>query len=142
MNLTNSSTTITNPAAATRKIVRKQFAILKHKRQLLTILTLLFICVIGWGIVSLFASQQKSKVDSELVKLAQPLVPNLDLETLNSLESKRSFTDEELTNFPIYRIYVDQRTREEKIISIDEPLPTTTPIPTARPAATAAPQVQ
>ena len=135
----NTNTTIATPAATTRKVVKKQFTILKHKRQLLTILTLLFICVIFWGIVSLFSSQQVTKVDAKLLKLSTPITPNLDLETLNTLEEKRSFTDEELTNFPIYRLYTDPRTREDKVIPIDEPLPTATPRATPRPAATPAP---
>jgi hypothetical protein len=102
------STTITTPANETRKAVKKQFAILKHKRQMLTILVLLFICVIGWVVVSLFAAQQKTKIDSKLLKYAQPLTANLDLATLNSLEEKRSFTEAELSNFPIFRVFTDQ----------------------------------
>lgn len=115
--------TITTPAASTRKNIHNQFAIMKHKRQLLTILTLLFICVIGWAVVSLFSTQGESKVDAQLLKLAQPLVINLDLEVLNSLESKRSFSDEELQDFPIYRLYTDPRSKEETVIRIDDPLP-------------------
>lgn len=140
MSLLDTATTITSPATESRKVVKKQFALLKHKKQMLTILTLLFICVLGWVIVTLFASQQESKVDTKLSKLAQPLTPSLDLTTLDSLESKRSFSESELANFPIYRVYVDPRTREEKIISIDEPLPTSTPrAATPRPSATPAP---
>lgn len=134
------STTITTPANETRKAVKKQFAILKHKRQMLTILVLLFICVIGWVVVSLFAAQQKTKIDNKLLKYAQPLTANLDLATLNSLEEKRSFTEAELSNFPIFRVFTDPRTREEKIISIDQPLPTPTPRATVRPTATPTPQ--
>ncbi len=124
---------ITTPANETRKAVKKQFAIMKHKKQLLTILSLLFICVIGWAVVSLFAAQQKTKIDSKFLKYATPLTANLDLETLNALESKRSFTESELTNFPIFRVYTDPKTREEKVISIDAPLPTPTPRATPRP---------
>lgn len=142
MNLEPTGSTITTPATQTRRKINGHFAILKHKRQLLTILVLLLICVITWAIVSLFSSAQKSKVDPPLLKLSEPLTPSLDLETLNTLESKRSFTEEELAKFPIYRVYIDEKSREERVISIDEPIPTTTPRPTTRPSVITTPTQQ
>lgn len=142
MSLLDSNKPIATPALSSRRAINSQFAILKHKSQLLTILTLLFVCVIGWVVVSLFASQQKSKIDVQLSKLAQPLTPSLDLETLNLLENKRSFTDEELANFTIYRVYVDPRSRTEQIIPIDQALPTATPRSTPRVAASPEPVTQ
>ncbi len=131
--------TIATPATQTRKNVGKQFAALKHKNQLLTILVLLFICVIGWAVVSLFSSQKESQIDPALVKLSKPITPSLNMDTLNSLENKRVFSDEELADFPIYRIYIDPRTREEQIIPIDQPLPSATPRVVATPSPTTQP---
>jgi hypothetical protein len=119
-----SNNTITTPAAATKKLISQEFAILKQKKQSLTIMILLMICVFGWVIVSVFSSQKESKVDPTLTVLAKPLTPVLDTEVFNTLQGKRSFTDEELASFPIYRIVVDPKTQTETIISIDEPVPT------------------
>lgn len=122
MTLLSKQSTIVSPNAATKKMIQQDFAILKQKKQTLTILILLFICMLGWGIVSLFATQRDSKVDSEMLKLAKPLSPSVDTTALAKLESKRDFTTEELANFAIYKIVIDTKSQKERIISIDEVL--------------------
>lgn len=112
--------TITTPSAAAKKLISTEFAKMKHKRQLLSIFILLLICIIGWGVITLFSSQKTSKIDPELVELAKPLSPVIDTEIFAILEQKRLFTDEELQKFAIYRIYVDAKAQKEIVISIDE----------------------
>lgn len=123
MKLFSSETNIVTPSAATKRMLAQEFAMLKQRKQTLTIMILLLICMMGWGIVSVFSSQRASKVDATTTALAKQLNPVIDITVLNSLETKRSFTDEELSNFTIYKVVVDPKTQEEVIMTIDEDLP-------------------
>jgi hypothetical protein len=120
MKLFNSGTTITTPSAATKQMIQQEFSMLKQRKQTLTIMILLFICMLAWGSVSLFSSQKETKVDTEVITLAKPLNPIIDVDTLAKLETKRSFTTDELAKFTIYRIVTDPKSQSERVITIDE----------------------
>ena len=134
--------TISTPAAETQRALTTYFGRLKHKQQLFTILVLLFICLFFWSIVTVLSSQKTTVVDAELIELAKPLTPVLRTEILEQLKTRRSFTEEELENFPINRIVVDPFTQKERIISTDEVIATPTPRPTPRPTAVPTPVAQ
>ncbi len=138
MSLFSQTNPIRTPAAATKQSITGQLKQLKHKNQLLTILVLLLVCVFSWGIASIFSSQRQSKLPSDLTKLAKPLNPNLDTQILNTLETKRSFTAEELSQIEIFIIVVDPATQTEQIIEINESVKAVA-TPTPRPRATSAP---
>lgn len=120
MKLFSSGNTISTPTTATRQMIQQEFSMLKQRKQTLTILILLFICMLAWGIVSIFSTKRETKIDPEMVTISKPLTPIIDIETLNKLEPKRSYTTEELANFTIYRVVVDPKSQEERIITIDE----------------------
>lgn len=92
---------------------------LQKNRQFLAIMVLLFVCVMFWTGITLFASQRSTKLDEHLVKLAEPLNPTLDEAVISQIEAKQYSSSEELTSFPIYKIILT--TEGDKIVPIDTP---------------------
>lgn len=93
------------------KTIEYELKTLHYKQQLLAILIFSLVCVGLWVIVSVARSQQTTKIDPELQRLARPLNPNINESVLQQLEQKRQFTENELRTFPIYRIVeADQNT--------------------------------
>lgn len=114
---------ISSPASETKRALDTYFDRLKHKRQLLTIMVLLFVSLIFWAVLTLISSQKTTKIDTELTQLAKPLTPVLKTEILDTLEDRRSFSESELDNFTIYRIVVDPVSQQERVLDINEELP-------------------
>ena len=79
-------------------------ASLQHQQTLVRILMFTFVTVLVWIGFSLFQSQQQTGIDPALLKLAQPLDPNINLDVITRIQQKRSFTQAELSSFPINRI--------------------------------------
>lgn len=92
---------------------------LQKNRQFLAIMVLLFVCVMFWTGITLFASQRSTKLDEHLVQLAQPLNPTLDEAVISQIEQKQYLTSEELASFPIYKIILTSS--GDKIVPIDTP---------------------
>jgi hypothetical protein len=91
---------------------------LQHRQTLLRIFMFSFVTVIVWIGFNLFQSQSKTEISPELLKLAEPLNPNIDLEAVGRIKLKKTYTDEDLQNFTIYRAVT---TREgEKIVTTRE----------------------
>lgn len=86
------------------KTIEYELKTLRYKQQLLAILIFSLVCVGLWVLASLARSQQTTKIDPELQRLARPLNPNINETVLQQLEQKRRFTDSELSSFPIYKI--------------------------------------
>ncbi|MBD3279432.1 MAG: hypothetical protein GF390_01840 [Candidatus Pacebacteria bacterium] len=95
-----------------------QFNRLKSNRQLLFTLMFLLVIVVIWTMVSLFTSQKRVGISKELRTLAKPLNPNLNQEVLGKLENKRSFTETELAEFPIYKIISTKDGRNARLVEI------------------------
>ncbi len=119
MSLFSNNTIATNTAAQTRRILAGEFALMQRKRRGLIILILLFVCMIAWGMVSIFSSQKSTKIKAETQALAAPLNPVIDEKIFTVLNEKRSYTDDELANFPIFRIRTDARTGNSIIESVN-----------------------
>lgn len=129
---------------------------IKQSQQLLIIFLLLFILVFFWTIVSIFSVKNQERVSAELKTLAAPLSPNIDLETLDTIERKVTYSDAELADFPIYRILISRDGRSKFVVPIDVTLddidpeqrpaprtesePTSSPQPSASPTPTQTPQ--
>jgi hypothetical protein len=105
---------------------------LKHKQWFLRILIFSLVTAMIWVGVSLFRSQQKTAISDELQKLSQPLNPNIDTETLSRIEAKKSYSAEELRDFPVYRV-IRLKNGEEKVVTQipvdEESLPSLSPSP-------------
>jgi hypothetical protein len=75
---------------------------LRRQKSVLWVGILFLVVTLIWIAISIFTSQRKVKIDQNLTKLAQPLIPRLDTEVFSTIEQKRLLTDEELSSFPIY----------------------------------------
>lgn len=95
-----------------------QFAQLKNQRSVLVGLLFLLVIVVFWIGIGLFSSQKKFAVPKAMRDLAKPLSPILDEPTLSKIEQKRSFTPEELQSFTIYKIVVNETTKQLRLVDI------------------------
>lgn len=95
-----------------------QFAQLKQQRSLLVGLLFLLVIVVFWIGIGLFSSQKKFAVPKSMRDLAKPLSPILDEETLGKIEQKRSFSAAELSEFTIYKVIVNETTKQLRLVDI------------------------
>ncbi|MGD9129328.1 MAG: hypothetical protein PVJ09_02480 [Candidatus Woesebacteria bacterium] len=98
---------------------KKQYSSLKFSRYLFIFLMFMLVVLVFWIIVSLFSSQNKLKITSDLKTMVIPLSPNIDTDTLGRLESKKEYKKEELEVFPIYKVEVDPETQEKSLVEVD-----------------------
>lgn len=82
--------------------VKKQLAKLRRDKRLLWLGILFFVIVVFWILASIFATSRTSSVSAELRELAKPFVPRLESKIFDEIMSKRLFSVEELSSFPIY----------------------------------------
>ena len=99
--------------------VKEEVSKLKKNRQFLVVAIFLFIGVFFWIAVTLFNSQTQDKISPELLTLAKPLNPNLQIEVLNSIEAKRQYSAAELSSFVIYKILTDRSGKGQRIVPIE-----------------------
>lgn len=92
---------------------------LQKNKQFLAIMVLLFVCVIFWTVVTLVTSQRSTKVEVQLTKLALPLNPTLNEAVIGEIEQKRYYSPDELANFTIYKLVLDQEHPDGRVVSID-----------------------
>lgn len=116
----------------------EQLANLKQKKQLMIILLFLFVVVITWTMVSLLSSQKKISISKDLRELAKPLTPTLTETTLEKLEAKRFYSEEELLEFPIFKVISSKDGKVSRLVEISSEKETLdispTPAPAIRPA--------
>lgn len=121
-----------------QKSFKEDLQSLRTNRQFLAILILLFISVFFWIFINLLSSQTREEVSAELTLLAKPLTPSVDKETLQEINQKKSYSQEELASFVIYKILLSRDGKTERIvpldITIDDIDPIETIAPTPRPA--------
>ncbi len=109
-------------------IFQKELLGLQHKQQLLGVLVFSLVTVVVWVSISMITSQTKNTISPVLLKLAKPLTPTLATETIELLEEKRSFTAEELSDFPIYHTVTQLKGRSSRTSSQLENLNNATPV--------------
>jgi hypothetical protein len=76
------------------------------------------VTVIIWVGITLFSTQRETGIKPELLLLAEPLNPNINLQVIERVEQKRYFSPEELADFPIYALVVS-KTGEENIVVLN-----------------------
>lgn len=91
---------------------------LQQNQQFLTIVVLLFVCMIFWLVISLFSTTQEKQTDAMLIQLAKPLNPTIDRDTFSLLEERQSYSKQELESFPIYKFAKIDRSTEQIIVPI------------------------
>jgi hypothetical protein len=97
---------------------KQQLEKIKTQRKLLLILIFAFIATVVWIGGSIFMSQQKTKISDEVKLLARPLTPSLDVEVFERIETKKTYSDEDLTEFPIYKIEEDGESGEFQVMTV------------------------
>lgn len=95
---------------------------IQKNKQFLSILILLFVAVIFWISGSLYRSQSRTEVSAELTKLARPLNPTIDRTIFDEVQRKKSYTDEELNNFQIYKVLTTRDGKTEVVVPINTTL--------------------
>ena len=83
---------------------QSQLGKLQQRKELLIILLFLFVIVIFWIVVGVFSSQQTAGITTEQKSLSTPLSPSLNISVIDKLEQKKSYSEEELADFPVYTI--------------------------------------
>ncbi len=91
--------------------LQKQLSGLYRNQHLLGLLLFSLVTIIIWVSIGLITSQSKTSLPPELQKMAKSLNPTLNTEVLDQIEDKKTFSDEELRSFPIYRILSERSDR-------------------------------
>jgi len=103
-----------------RARLKQELNRLRRQKSILWAGILFLVAVLIWTAISIFTSQKKVKIDQELTKLAEPIVPRLDVEVFSMIEEKRALSDEELSSFPIYVYLISgEENRDEKGVFTD-----------------------
>jgi hypothetical protein len=87
--------------------VNKELSALRLSQQVLIILIFSLVTIVVWIGLSLLNSQSKTAISAESQSLATPLNPSINIQVLEELESKRAYSDSELSSFPIYLLILD-----------------------------------
>jgi hypothetical protein len=130
---------------------KKQLISLQRRQQMMYIGMFSLVTVMVWVAVNLFQSQKTTQISPELKKKAQPLTPSINQQIIQQIEEKRGFSEEELANFPIYKLILNRDGGEDKV-TIDTPeenlrqtpVPraTATPLPLPEPESEPSPELE
>lgn len=86
---------------------------LQQKQTLLRILVFTLVTVVIWVALTIFRSQQKTGIAPELLKLAEPLNPNIDVSVIERIEQKKAYSEADLQNFTILKIIRNQEGEDQ-----------------------------
>lgn len=100
----------------------KKLTGLRFKQQALYLMIFSFVTVVVWIGGSLFSSQRRTGVSPELLELAKPLNPTINTALLEEIEARKSYTDEELKYFQVYKIIKSKDGRIQQVVPIESQL--------------------
>lgn len=109
---------------------------LEQKQTILKIAIFSFFTIVVWIGFSVFESQQKTGIDPALLKLAIPLNPVINIDVINQIQQKRSYSDSELSQFTISKIVIDQNGNQVAATPAPSATASATPAPTPEPTQT------
>lgn len=116
-----------------------KFVDLKVKQQLLYVMIFTFVTVVIWIGGSLLISQKKSGISPDLLELAKALNPNINVRLIEELELRKSYREDELGEFPIYKLIKSKDGQLQRLVPVESELteiveePGATPTPTPQP---------
>lgn len=99
--------------------IAKQIETLQRNYALMVGLILLFVVAVIWMIVSIVQTEDMSALTVQAQKHTTQLNPNLDRATLQLVSEKKAYSQEELTDFPIF-ILMENREGEYLVVPIEE----------------------
>lgn len=100
----------------------KKLTGLRVKQQALYVMIFTFVTVTIWIGGSLFSSQKRTGIAPDLLELAKPLNPTINVSLLNEIEGRQNYSDEELQYFQVYKIIKSKDGRIQQIVPIESPL--------------------
>lgn len=96
----------------------EQFGELRQQRSVMAGLLFLLVAVVFWVGLGLFSSQQKFAVPKAMRDLARPLSPIVDESAFDRVEQKRAFSAGDLENFTIYKVVVNDLSKQFRLVDI------------------------
>jgi len=96
--------------------MKSQLSQLQKRQTLLKIFIFTLVTVIIWVGLTLFRTQQETGIRPELITKSEALNPNINIEVVDQLEQKRQYTDQELSDFPIYTIFTTKSGEEQLVV--------------------------
>lgn len=96
--------------------MKTQLAQIQQKQTFLKILIFTLVTIMVWVGLTLFRTQNRTAITPELLKLAEPLNPNLNEGVIAELEGRQSYTAEELSDFPIYSLVTTKQGEQQLVI--------------------------
>jgi len=102
------------PSSSKRRLIRFQ-----QSQHLMYIAIFTLVAVMVWVGGSIFQSQQRTGISPELQALAEPLNPNIDVTTIDFIETKRFISEDELTGFPILKVVTVGNNRNQLVVPLD-----------------------
>ncbi|NCO12683.1 hypothetical protein GW926_04095 [Candidatus Pacearchaeota archaeon] len=103
-------------------VTKKKISNLRVKQQALYIMIFSFVTVLIWIMASLFRSQKKTGIAPDLLELAKPLSPTINVDVIDSIEERKAYSDQELFDFQIYKIIKSKDGRTQQVVPIDSNL--------------------
>lgn len=100
--------------------ISKQLDKLKRNKRLLWLAILAFVIVVMWIGIGLVSTQNKVTISQDLQTLATPLVPRIEATVFEQIAVARSFSEQELAQFPIYAYITDERNNTPRLIDITQ----------------------
>lgn len=114
---------------------------LRRKEGLFRVLMFTLVTVLCWIGFSILWTQQTTTITSDVQRLTNPLSPNINRDAFTEIANRRTFTDEELASFPIYKVLIDADGNRTIVDQNAVPIPTTeTQAPVATNEAQTAPE--
>jgi len=117
---------------------------LNNQQNFLRILIFSVVTIMIWIAFTIFRTQQTTQISPELQKMALPLTPTIDMDVISRIDQKKSYSDQELSSFPVYGLVID-KTGQQTIQIINGQgagqTTTTTATPASESAKIAAPEV-
>lgn len=101
---------------------KKKITNLRVKQQALYVMIFSFVTVVIWISASLFRSQRRTGISPDLLELAKPLSPTINVGIIDQIEQSKSYSDQELVQFQIYKLIKSKDGRTQQIVPIENEL--------------------
>jgi low affinity Fe/Cu permease len=101
------------------KPAKKKLSNPKIKQQALYVMIFSFVTVLIWISGSLFKSQRKTGISPDLLELATPLSPTINIDLIDNIEESVNYSDQALANFQIYKIIKSKDGRIQQVVPIE-----------------------
>lgn len=99
---------------------RFELAKLYQRQGLLFILIFSLVTIAVWIVITLVLAQGRPQITPQQQRLATPLTPNLDEAILQQLTTRQTNIPDDVNDFPIYVIYIDDNAETRRLLTIEQ----------------------